>query len=50
VNVTGVTATGYTVVATSKSGTTFTITNVGGVLSRTCSAASTGGCYAGGKW
>jgi type IV pilus assembly protein PilA len=50
VNVTGVTATGYTVTATSKSGNTFTITNVGGVLTRTCSPALTGGCLAGGKW
>jgi type IV pilus assembly protein PilA len=50
VSVTGVTATGYTVAALSKSGTTFTVQNLGGVLTRTCSAPASGGCLAGGKW
>ena len=42
------TSNSYAVIATSKSGTTFTITKAGstGVYTRTCSAAGTGGCHA----
>ncbi len=43
--------TGFSVVATSDSGTTFTITKgADGQYTRTCSAASVGGCKAGAIW
>ena len=42
--VTAATATGYTIVAHSRSGTNFTYTKAGSTVTRTCSAASTGGC------
>ena len=44
------TATGYTVVATSKSTGTFTITNTGGTMARTCSKPGDGACPKSGKW
>ena len=46
------TATGYSVTVTSKgsSGTTFTIANAAGVVTRTCSNAGKGGCPASGTW
>lgn len=40
---------GYTLVATGNSGT-FTITNLEGTLSFTCSAGGKGGCPTGGNW
>jgi type IV pilus assembly protein PilA len=41
----------YEVRTESQSGTTFTVTRADtGVITRTCSAADTGGCGAGGKW
>jgi type IV pilus assembly protein PilA len=44
-------ATDYVITAYSKSGTNFTITKVGGGASaRACTAASKGGCKAGGLW
>ncbi|TMK39324.1 MAG: prepilin-type N-terminal cleavage/methylation domain-containing protein [Actinobacteria bacterium] len=44
-------ATQYAVVATSGTGTTFTITKqADGTYSRTCSAPNTGGCQNGGTW
>ena len=48
VQTSGTSASGYTVVATSKSGTTFTITKdpANGVSTRTCSNAGQGGCKA----
>jgi type IV pilus assembly protein PilA len=42
--VTAATATGYTIVGHSRSGTNFTYTKAGSTVTRTCSAASTGGC------
>jgi type IV pilus assembly protein PilA len=42
--------TGYTVVAHSKSGTNFTITNTAGVIARSCNVPRSGGCLAGGTW
>jgi type IV pilus assembly protein PilA len=46
------TATGYKVTATSTNGDTFSITNSGGVVTRTCATASgnKGGCPASGSW
>jgi type IV pilus assembly protein PilA len=45
------TATGYTIVATSTSGDTFTITNTAGSISRTCTTSgSSKGCPASGSW
>src|SRR4051794_24417588 len=45
------TSNSYVVIAKSKSGTTFTITKAtDGTSSRTCSAASTGGCPSGASW
>ena len=47
----GTPANGYSVIAKSNSTTTFTIaTAADGTQTRTCSAASTGGCKAGGVW
>src|SRR6202043_796731 len=45
-------AKGYTVTATAgaSSGNTFTIKNVEGVVTRTCTTAGKGGCPAGGTW
>ena len=50
--VSGQSKTGYTVSVQSKSntGTTFTITNAGGVVSRTCDKPGKGGCSASGSW
>jgi type IV pilus assembly protein PilA len=50
--VSGQTATGYTVTVTSKaSGTpTFSITNNGGSVTRSCSAAGKGGCNSSSSW
>jgi type IV pilus assembly protein PilA len=44
--------TGYTLTVTSKSSDAgnFTITNAGGVVTRTCSKPDTGGCPSNGKW
>ncbi len=44
--------TGYTITVTSKaSGTpTFSITNTGGTVTRTCSAKDKGGCNSNGSW
>jgi type IV pilus assembly protein PilA len=46
------TATGYVVKATAggTSGNSYTITNEGGSVTRTCSAKGTGGCPASGEW
>jgi type IV pilus assembly protein PilA len=41
------TASGYTVVATSTSGDTFTITNAAGVITRTCAPTTSKGCPTG---
>ena len=47
----GVTSPGYSLTATSKSGTSFTATRVpGGGITRTCSAPGKGACGADGKW
>src|SRR3979411_2754583 len=45
-------AKGYDVEATAgkSSGNTFTIKNVEGVVTRTCTTENKGGCQAGGKW
>jgi type IV pilus assembly protein PilA len=45
-------AKGYTVTATAgkASGNTFTIKNLEGVVTRTCTTEGTGGCPKGGKW
>ena len=45
-------AKGYTVTATAgkSSGDTFTIKNVEGVVTRTCTTEGKGGCPTGGKW
>ncbi|HEY7007945.1 MAG TPA: prepilin-type N-terminal cleavage/methylation domain-containing protein [Jatrophihabitantaceae bacterium] len=48
VGLSGQSATGYVVVATSKSGNAFTITKSNGTVSRTCTG-TTGGCN-GGSW
>jgi type IV pilus assembly protein PilA len=42
--------TGYTVVAHSKSGTNFTVTNTAGVIARSCNKPKVGGCLTGGTW
>lgn len=48
---TAATASGFTVIATSKSGTTFTIEKLAsGEYSRTCSDGGEGGCKTGGVW
>jgi type IV pilus assembly protein PilA len=50
--VSGVTATGYTVTATSSNGNTYSITRAGGTLSRACTVVangSSGGCV-GNTW
>jgi type IV pilus assembly protein PilA len=44
VSVTPNAAVGYTLVGHSKSGNDFTYTKAGGVVTRTCTTASTGGC------
>ena len=43
---------GYSLTVTSKGshGTTFTITNAAGTVTRTCSNGGVGGCPSGGKW
>jgi type IV pilus assembly protein PilA len=50
--VSGVSATGYTVTATSTNGDTFSISNAGGVVTRSCTTAAPnkGGCPSTGKW
>jgi type IV pilus assembly protein PilA len=40
----------YTVTATATNKDTYTITNKAGVVTRTCSPVSTGGCNAAGTW
>jgi type IV pilus assembly protein PilA len=42
--ISGQTATGYTIVGHSRSGNDFTYTKAGSVVTRTCTVASTGGC------
>jgi type IV pilus assembly protein PilA len=42
--------TGYTIVATSKSGTTFSIIKSGATLTRSCSNSGKGACPSGGTW
>jgi type IV pilus assembly protein PilA len=42
--------TGYTVSSTSKAGQTFTVSETGGVATRTCAPKSSGGCPASGTW
>jgi type IV pilus assembly protein PilA len=42
--------TGYTVTATSKSGTTFSIIKSGSTLTRSCSNSGKGACPSGGTW
>ena len=54
-NVTGNDATGFTVTAYSKSKNTFTVTNLNGVYSYSCTTTTTGGtadggCPSGGNW
>jgi type IV pilus assembly protein PilA len=46
VEVTGATATTYTIVGHSKSTNNFTITKTGGVITRTCNTVGNGGCKA----
>jgi type IV pilus assembly protein PilA len=52
VQVTAASASGYTIVARSRSGTDFSIvrTSIAVPPIRTCSQASVGGCHAGGSW
>jgi type IV pilus assembly protein PilA len=51
VGVSGATTDGYTIVAASKSGNTFSIAKTGGgPVSRTCGAANDGGCKAANTW
>ena len=51
VTISGNTGLGYTVTATSKSGTTFSIVKAaGGAPTRSCSAAGVGGCKTGSTW
>lgn len=51
VQVVGATATGYSIVARSVTGTTFTIARASGLnLERQCSNPGTGGCSAQGTW
>jgi type IV pilus assembly protein PilA len=49
VNVTG-NATGYVIVATSRSANTFTITKNAGTITRTCATGGKGACPSGGSW
>jgi type IV pilus assembly protein PilA len=51
-DVTGASATGYTVTVTSKSSdaTKYSITNTGGTVTRTCDDPGKGGCNAGSSW
>jgi type IV pilus assembly protein PilA len=42
--ISGQTATGYTIVGHSRSGNNFTYVKAGSVVTRTCTTASTGGC------
>jgi type IV pilus assembly protein PilA len=48
--VTAESATGFTIAATSASGTTFTIEKDGGTVTRTCDAPGKGACPTGGNW
>jgi type IV pilus assembly protein PilA len=51
VEVSGATATGFTIVGHSQSGTDFTVTGApSGAVKRTCSKPANGGCPAGGAW
>ena len=50
VGVSGQTATGYTIVAKSKSNSTFTITKTNSSSARTCLPVATGACPASGIW
>jgi type IV pilus assembly protein PilA len=52
VNVTAATTTGYTVVATSSNGHTFTITKdqTAGTITRSCTPTGQGGCPSTGNW
>ncbi len=50
VQLTGLGASGYTIVAGSKSTNTFTITKAGGNISRSCTAAGKGACPSNGSW
>jgi len=50
VGVSGQTATGYTIVAKSKSNSTFTIVKAAGAVTRSCLPVGTGACPASGTW
>ena len=50
VAVSGASATGYTVTATSKSGTKFSIVKAGSTVTRTCDKKDTGACPSSGTW
>ena len=51
VQVSGATSDTYTIVASSKSGNSFTITKrTNGTVSRTCSTANSGSCLSSGTW
>jgi type IV pilus assembly protein PilA len=46
----GLSATGYVIASTSKTGNVFTITEANGVATRTCTTAAKAGCPSGGTW
>jgi type IV pilus assembly protein PilA len=50
VGVSGQTATGYTIIAKSKSNSTFQIVKAAGTVTRTCLPVGTGACPASGNW
>jgi type IV pilus assembly protein PilA len=50
VAVSGASLTGYTITAHSMSDNSFVIQKTNGVVTRTCTTASTGGCKTGGVW
>jgi type IV pilus assembly protein PilA len=50
VGISGQSTTGYTIIAKSKSNTTFTIAKAAGAVTRTCLPVSTGACPASGNW
>ena len=50
VGVSGQTTTGYTIVAKSKSNSTFTIVKAAGAVTRSCLPVGTGACPASGTW
>jgi type IV pilus assembly protein PilA len=50
VGVSGQTATGYTIIAKSKSNSTFQIQKAAGTVTRTCLPVNTGACPSSGNW